>query len=117
MEKLTKVTNLLQLDKEKIIEIYSDALLNSYKHICQIFSKEKGFNRDKTDLSFNEIVDKILNDKKYKHLTILHRKVINENFDLPHYEFGMDSTDYYLSICVSENLSEQLFKKHSLTLI
>lgn len=116
MEKQTKLNNLLELDKSKLIEIYSDALLNSYKHICQFFSKEKGFNRDKTDLSFNEIVDKILNGKKYKHLTILHRKVVNENIDLPHYEFGMDSTDYYLSICVRESLSEELFKKHSLIL-
>ena len=106
----------MQLDSIKLKELYSDAVLNSYKHICQIFSKEKGFNRDKTDLSFNEIFDKILIDKKYKTLTILQRNIVNENLDLPHYEFAMESTDYYLSISVRINLSEELFKKYSLIL-
>ena len=104
----------LQGIKDSIIRsIFNDALLSSYNHTCQIFSKEKGFNRDKTDKSFNEIVEAVLLDK-YKYVTIIYRKIINENYDLEHWEFGMCTNELYLNICVRPNLAERIFKKYNL---
>lgn len=106
--------NLYGLSDEIIKQIFNEALVNSYNHSCQIFSEEKNFNRDKTDYSFNEIVDGVLNDKGFRHITILYRGIINKNYDITHWEFGMSSSELYLNICVRVDLAETIFEKYKL---
>ena len=110
MEKidLRNITNSL------LRHIFQEALFFSYNHTCQIFSKNKGYNRDKTNKSYTEIVDAVLSDK-YKLVTIIHRNIINENYDLEHWELGMCTNELYLNICVRPDLAEKIFKEYNLT--
>ncbi len=87
------------LNKEQIKDLFKEALLYSYSHICQIFSVEKGCNRVMSDMPFIEMLENALNDS-FCHKTIIYRKVINENYDLPHYEFGISSINYFIEIRV-----------------
>jgi hypothetical protein len=94
-------------------EIYDEALVNSYSHYCQIFYKEKGYNRDKTDMSYAELMDK-LPEESFKHLTIIHRKIVNEHYDLEHYEFGIGTNNLHLEIRVRPDLAQKIINKFGL---
>ena len=107
---------LSDLSDDSIKQIFREALVNSFNHTCQIFSEEKNFNRDKTDKSFNEIVDEVLNDK-FRNMTILYRDIVNENYDVKHWEFGLNSLRHYLNICVRPDLAEIIFEKYKLIII
>ena len=102
--RLNKLTN------TELKELFTEALLNSYQSICQVFPKES-FNREKTDKSFNEVMNEIIDDK-FKHAVAIKRKVINEHYDLEHYEFGLSNNDLYLSIQVRVDLAEKILSKH-----
>lgn len=106
---------LKNIDNEMLKQIFNEALVNSFNHTCQIFSEEKHYNRDKTDYSFNEIVDGVLNGSGLRHITILYRDVVNENYDIKHWEFGMCSSELYLNVCVRVDLAETIFEKYKLT--
>ena len=108
------IPDLMLYGNEKIKQIFIDALLASYEHSCQIFNPEKGYNRDISDNSFMQTVDEILADKKYHHITILYRDIVNEHYDLQHWEFGMCSHKLYLNICVKPDLAEVIFANHNL---
>ena len=111
--KHARIVNLKNLNNEKIKELYTTALLNSYHHTCQCFSKEH-WNRDITDISFLDLLDKTINEKP--HLTILFRDVLNEKFDIEHFDFGITTAELYLSISVNIELSKKLFENFNLKL-
>lgn len=115
--KHAKVHELMLRNNETIKQIFTDALLNSFSHSCQIFSAEKGYNRDKSDNSFLETLDKIIGDKAYRHITILYRDIVNENYDLKHWEFGACSKELYLTVCVKPELAKLIFETFDLKTI
>jgi hypothetical protein len=98
----------------QIRDIFHWAVSHSYFHICQIFGK--GGNREKTDLSYNEILDAALAEEHFKHFTIFHRKPITD-YDMEHYEFGISSYKYFLEVRVRPELAQEIFKRYSLPLM
>jgi hypothetical protein len=92
-----------------IREIFDEALQASYFHICQVFN----LNREKTDMSYNELMDK-REDEGYNHITIIHRPILNEDYDLDHYEFGISTNNLYLAIKVRPELAKKIINKFEL---
>ena len=111
------VHELMLNNDDTLFQIFADALFASYSHSCQIFSAEKSYNRDKTSNSFLETVNGVLKDKSLRHITIIYRDIVNEHYDLLHWEFGMCSKELYLNICVRPDLAEIIFKNHNLKTI
>ena|SRR3990170_4502330 len=111
--KNARINDLMLNDDAKLKQIFVDALFASYHHTCQIFSPEKGYNRDKSDNSFLKTIDDVLKDNS-RHITIIYRDIVNENYDLLHWEFGMCSKELYLNICVKPELAAIIFKNHNL---
>jgi hypothetical protein len=103
---------ILPTDKPlQVSEIFHWAVSHSYFHICQIFGK--GGNREKTDLSYNEILDAALAEEHFKHFTIFYRKPITD-YDMEHYEFGISSYKYFLEVRVRPELAQKIFDKYKL---
>jgi len=105
------------LSDKQIRAIFKDALLNSYSHSCQIFSKDKGFNRQHIDKPIIEYLE-FIKDKKNRLITIIFRPKVFDN-DIEHWEFGIDTIglpeDYYSVIRVKKEVAERLFVKYGLT--
>ena len=95
--------------------IYSEAIFASYRHDCDKYTERH--DRENSDIGFGEAVDGILNDKEFRHITILYRDIVNEHFDMKHWEFGMTSKTMCLNIKVRPDLAEAIFKKYELTVI
>jgi hypothetical protein len=99
------------LIKEQVKDLFKEALLYSYSHVCQIYSTEKGCNRVMSDMPFIEMLENALNENLC-HKTIIYRKVINEDYDLPHYEFGISSINYFIEIRVRLEDAEKIIEKY-----
>jgi len=107
------ITGLHRVELEKM---FLDALLYSYQHNCEIFSTEKHFNRTHTDTPFCQMLKESLDDK-FCHKTILFRKVVNEHYDLAHWEFGISTSKNYINIKVKPDEGEKIIKKYNLEII